>query len=81
MKLDELKELVDTGREIEFTYLGNRFSITYGEINGVEVILFCEFYKESTEVTDFETLLKVSRYGKTVCEMIQTVKDEDIDIY
>lgn len=81
MNLDELKELVETGREIEFIYDEKRFSITYGEVYGIDVISFCEFYQESTEVKDFESLLKISRYGKTVSEMILNANEDEIEIY
>ena len=81
MKLSDLKEFIDSGRELEFNYSGKRFSITYGELKGKEVISFCEFYQESTEVEDFESLLNISRYGKTVAEMLLATKDEDIDVY
>ena len=81
MNLDELKELVETGREIEFIYDEKRFSITYGEVDGIDVISFCEFYQESTEVQDFDSLLKISRYGKTLSEMILSVDEEQIEIY
>lgn len=35
MSRDELKELVDEGHEIEFNYNGKKYSITYGELYGI----------------------------------------------
>ena len=62
MTQQEIVELVNSGREIEFVYDQKKYSITYGVVNGVEVISFCEFYKESTEVETVDELLKLKRY-------------------
>lgn len=81
MKKEQLKEYVANGREIEFEYKGKEYSITYGVIDGQEVISFCEFYKETTEVQTYEELLKVSRDGVTVAEMWESLKENDIWLY
>ncbi|MBR2533354.1 MAG: hypothetical protein IKE50_01050 [Erysipelotrichaceae bacterium] len=81
MTIEELEQLVKTGREIEFSFKDKRYSITYGFIENEYVISFCEFYKETTEVKDFNSLLKVSRNGTTVKEMIESVSDKDIEIF
>ena len=81
MTIEELKQLVETGREIEFTYKNKKYSITYGFIENEYVISFCEFYKETTEVSSFDNLLNVSREGVTVKEMIESIGDKDIDIF
>lgn len=81
MSRDELKKLVDEGHEIEFDYNGKKYSITYGELNGKEVISFCEFYKETTEVDTFEKLCEVKRDGKTVIEMMNSITEKDMWIY
>ena len=60
---------------------GKKYSITYGNIENKCVISFCEFYRESTEVSDFDSLLKVSRDGITVKEMIESVDEKDVDIF
>lgn len=81
MTTEEFKWLVETGREIEFSYRNKRYSITYGFIDDEYVISFCEFYKESTEVKDFDDLLNVSRDGIAVKEMIESLRDKDIDVF
>lgn len=63
MSKDQLAEYISQGREIEFNYNGKKFSITYGSVEGKEVISFCECYKETTEVEDVEGLVKVERDG------------------
>ncbi len=81
MTREELKELIECGEEIEFNYSGKRFSITYYESNGHRVISFCEFYKEITDVDNFEDLCEVKRYGVKVIDMLESISDDDIDIY
>ncbi|MBF1013087.1 MAG: hypothetical protein HXK83_08600 [Lachnospiraceae bacterium] len=76
-----LIEYVDSGREIEFLYKGKKYSITYGRIDGKDVISFCEFYKETTEVETAEELLSVERDGISVLSMLQSLKEKDIWIY
>ena len=81
MNKDLLKEYVDCGREIEFKYNDKMYSITYGIINDEEVISFCEFYKETTEVKTFDELSEVSRDGVTVVRMWESLTESDIWIY
>ena len=81
MTRQKIKDLVEHGREIEFNFSGKRFSITYYESNGKPVISFCEFYKEITDVDTFDELCKVERYGIKVIDMLESVPDDDIDIY
>ena len=81
MTKQEIVELVNSGREIEFVYDQKKYSITYGVVNGVEVISFCEFYKESTEVETVDELLKIKRYGVSVEEMFLSVTADNIWIF
>lgn len=81
MTREGLKDLIEYGDEIEFNYSGKRFSITYYERNGHRVISFCEFYKEITDVDTFEDLCEVERYGVKVIDMLESITDDDIDIY
>ena len=81
MTKDLLKEYVDCGREIEFKYNDKMYSITYGIIDDEEVISFCEFYKETTEVKTFEELIEASRDGVTVLQMWESLTEEDVWIY
>lgn len=81
MTKQEIVELVNSGRKIEFVYDQKKYSITYGVVNGVEVISFCEFYKESTEVETVDELLKLKRYGVSVEEMFLSVTADNIWIF
>ena len=81
MTKQEIVELVNSGREIEFVYDQKKYSITYGVVNVVEVISFCEFYKESTEVETVDELLKLKRYGVSVEEMFLSITADNIWIF
>ena len=81
MNKQQLTDYVSQGREIEFQYQGKKYSITYGVIDGKEVISFCEFYQETTEVETVDELIKVERDGITVLQMLESITEEDIWIY
>lgn len=81
MNLDQLREYVSEGREIEFKFNEKKYSITYGVIDGKDVISFCEFYQETTEVETVDELIKVERDGVTVLHMLESITEEDIWIY
>lgn len=81
MNMQQLSEYVSEGREIEFEYRGKKYSITYGVLDGKEVISFCEFYQETTEVTSVYELIKVERDGVTVLEMLESLPEDKIWIY
>lgn len=58
MKLETLKSHIATGREIEFSYGGKRYSITYTFANKKQIIHFCQFDNPSEDydsVNDFLT--------------------------
>ena len=81
MNLDQIREYVSEGREIEFKFNEKKYSITYGVIDGKDVISFCEFYQETTEVETVDELIKVERDGVTVLHMLESITEEDIWIY
>ncbi len=39
MKIQKIFDLVESGREVEFEYDGKKYSITYGTVDDVEVIV------------------------------------------
>lgn len=81
MTKQELTELIETGREIEFTYNKKRYSITYSNEDIKDYISFCEFYKESTDVSTVDELCGVVRDGVTVLDMLKSLTDKDISIF
>lgn len=81
MSKDYLQELIETGREIEFDYRGKRYSITYMLIDDKEYISFCEFYKETTEVTTYDELCQVERNGVSVIKMWESITEDDVWVF
>ena len=81
MTKEMLADYVECGNEIEFKFNNKMYSITYGIVDEKEVISFCEFYKETTEVESFDELIKVSRDGRTVLQMWESLEEEDVWIY
>lgn len=81
MKKSELERLIKEGHEIEFEYERKKYSITYGEINGEDVISFCEFCKESVEVKTFEELLAI-RYNDFVFgDIVESLPEDKVWVY
>ena len=76
-----IPQMVGSHRLVDLDKIFEEYSITYGFMENEYVISFCEFYKETTEVRDFDSLLNVSRDGATVKEMIESVDEKDIDIF
>lgn len=81
MKKEVLIDYIECGREIEFKYKGKMYSITYSPADMGDFISFCEFYKEPTNVTTIDDLLKVSRDGVTVLKMWESLSEDDMWIY
>ena len=81
MNNEELQKLIETGHEIEFTYNNKKYSVTQDKINGKHVLSFCEFYKETTEVSTFEELCEVQRENVKVIDMISSITMDDIWVY
>lgn len=80
MKIHDLKEWIDTGCEIEFTYNGKRYSITYGKKeNGQEYISLCEFYKDDTEYDSLDDFIeRADIEGELLSKIWEKVSDIDI---
>ena len=81
MSVPEFIALVDEGHEIEFIYEGRKYSVTYGEINGKEVISFCEFYNDSIEIETVNELLDIVYDDKKVSDMVASLTEDDVWIY
>ena len=81
MQIDELKNFIETGRELEFKVDDKMCSITYGTIDDKEVISFCEFNQPSIDVADYEELLKINYKGKTLQAIWKELKPDDLWIY
>ena len=85
MTFEQLENYISIRHEIEFTYRGKKYSITYSYPDDEEddaLISFCEFYKDITEVTTASDLWNnVYRDGVSVGEMLSSIKQDDIYIF
>ena len=78
---EEFKNWITSGNEIEFSYQGKRYSVTYGrKENGEEYISFCEFYKPDTEFINYNDFMENAKIdGVPLSKICGDV--EDIDIF
>ena len=80
MTKNQLLEWVRTGREIEFDYDGKRYSITYFDDNRKEQISFCEYYKDTLDVPDVDTLWNSIYKGIKLSDMLSSIPVENVDV-
>ena len=81
MKAELLHEYIECGRELEFKHKGKMFSITYGTVDGHEVISFCELNKGSIEADTAEELSAIKYQGITLLDMWEDLTEEDLWVY
>jgi hypothetical protein len=81
MNREFIIKLIEEGHEIEFEYKDKRYSITYGYIDNIPVISFCEFNNESKEVEDIDSLLEMNYKGQIVGDIIDSLSEDDVWIF
>ena len=79
--IDIFRDYIETGREIEFTYDTQEYSITYYNDNRVNFISFCEFYKEPIDVSSFDELLEKKYNGISIKDMIESLNEDDYSVF
>ncbi|MCM1285146.1 MAG: hypothetical protein NC213_08155 [Acetobacter sp.] len=76
---EEFKEWIDIGNEVEFTYKGDEYSVTYGkDNNGNKIISFCRFY---CKPVDFKSVDDFMNNSKIENEYLKDIWDKVVDIY
>lgn len=80
MTKQQLIEWVDTGRELEFEYQGSKYSITYYNDNRKDYISFCQYYQETLDVSDVETLWNCTYRGINLADMLSSISEDQVDI-
>lgn len=76
---EKFKEWIDIGNEIEFTYKGEEYSVTYSaKENGKTLISFCKFYCEPFEFTSADDFMKNAKIND---KYLKDVWDKVVDIY
>ena len=81
MKRECLELLINAGREIEFVYRKNRYSITYYNDNRKNYISVCRFYKNPIDVSSANEALKIKIGKYTLEQIFASLPDSAIDIY
>ena len=81
MKISDFRNLLEHGHEIELNYKGKRYSFTFGEEDGKQVVAFCEFYKPDIAFEKIEDILAASYDGFKVSDMIESLSENDIDVF
>lgn len=80
MKLETLKNYISAGREIEFSYDGEMYSITYDFNNTEQIISFCRFDHPCTDYATIEDFLASAKIGEVyLCNILENI--EDITVY
>lgn len=78
IKYDDLKELIATGYDIEFSYKGDEYSIISAkDDNKKSIISFCKFYNEPADfqsIDDFMNNAKIDDiYLKDIWNMVTDI--------
>ena len=81
MTKSELDYYVYTGREIELTYQEKNYSLTYFRNNGEKWLSFCEFYKDTLDVSDVDSLLKSTYHGIKVSDIFESLGENDYSLF
>lgn len=77
---DSFNDWIETGREIEFTYMEKEYSVTYFKRNNGEYgISFCEFNCEPISFKDAEEFMANAKIGdELLCNIWEAVTDIEI---
>lgn len=81
MKAECIEALINEKREIEFTYRGNRYSITYYNDNREKYISVCKFYEKPIDVKNTDELFKLTIGRYTLKQIFEALPDSAFDIY
>lgn len=79
MTKQELKNLAKEYFEIELSYKGRRYSLTYYDDNRKDYISFCEFDKKVLDVSSIDELWESAYEGVLVKDIFLSLKGEGID--
>ncbi len=82
MKIEAMEALMYMGREIEFDYNGNRYSIAYEEDEkGKTVIDFCKFTSGPVVFTNPYDIFDYQIGGKPLRKIFAELPDSAFDIF
>jgi hypothetical protein len=81
MTKNEFDFYVYTGREIELTYRGKNYSLTYFSNKGEKRLSFCEFYKDTLDFSDSTSLWNATYHGIKVSDIFESLGDKDYSLF
>jgi hypothetical protein len=81
MTKSELDYYVYTGREIELTFRGKDYSLTYYNDSRKHYISFCEFYKDTLDVSDVDSLWNSTYHGIKVSDIFESLGENDYSLF
>jgi hypothetical protein len=81
MTIEKLKDYVKDSFEIELTYQGKKYSVTYYNDKRKDYISFCEFYQDTLDVPDVETLWGSTYHGIKVSNIFESLGDNDYSLF
>ncbi len=73
---EKFKEWMDIGNEVEFTYKGEEYSVTYS--TNETLISFCKFYAEPVHFKNVDDFMNNSKIEN---EYLKDIWDKVVDIY
>ena len=81
MTIDVLKKWVRTCRELEFSYKGKDYSITYYNDDRKDFISFCEAYDETVDVATVDELWNSTYKGIKLSDMLSSIPEDKVDVF
>lgn len=81
MNKETLREWIETGRELEFTYKENEFSITYYNDGRKDYISFCKWDDEEVlDVPNVDALWDSTYKGMKFSDIWESISFNDISV-
>ena len=81
MNRETIITYIKIGREFEFEYKGNKYSITYYNDNRTKYISVCKFNEEPIDVSTPEEALRLTIDGVTIESILTSLPENKIMIY
>ena len=81
MTKEILKKWIRTGRELEFSFEGKDYSITYYNDKRKDCISFCQAYDETVDVANVDELWNSTYKGMKVSDILSSVPEDDVYVF
>ena len=81
MTKEILKKWIRTGRELEFSFEGKDYSITYYNDKRKDYISFCQAYDETVDVSNVDELWNSTYKGMKVSDILSSVPEDDVYVF